>query len=90
MIEDNGMILADSGAILECLKATYDAENLLHLEILGERLACRFWLHYAKGSLMPMLLMKQVFSHLGKPPVPCLLRPIGKALSQGIQKCLAQ
>ncbi|STQ08165.1 glutathione S-transferase [Enterobacter cloacae] len=35
---------------------------------------------------MPLLLMKLVFSSLGKPPVPFGIRTLGKALGQGVQK----
>lgn len=86
VVEDNGLILAESGAILEYLQETYDPASLLRPESPGEKLACRFWLHYAEGSLMPLLMMKLVFSSLGKKPVPWALRPVGKALGQGVQK----
>ncbi len=35
---------------------------------------------------MPLLLMKLVFSSLGKPPIPFGLRSLGKVLGQGVQK----
>ena len=70
VIEDNGLILAESGAILEYLQETYDAESRLKPLDPAHKVQYRFWLHYAEGSLMPLLLMKLVFSSLGKPPVP--------------------
>ncbi len=33
----------------------------------------RFWLHYAEGSLMPLLLMRPLFTFLGKPAGTLLL-----------------
>ncbi|MDU4353201.1 glutathione S-transferase [Phytobacter diazotrophicus] len=86
VLEDDGLILAESGAILEYLQETYDTNSLLKPQ---DREMCqqyRFWLHYAEGSLMPLLLMKLVFASLGKPPVPFGVRTIGKMLGQGIQK----
>ena len=50
------------------------------------KLQYRFWLHYAEGSLMPLLLMKLVFASLGKPPVPFGVRSLGSLLGKGIQK----
>ena len=35
---------------------------------------------------MPLLVMKLIFSRLGKPPVPWLLRPVGGAFGKGVQK----
>jgi len=79
VIEDNGLILAESGAILEYLQETYDAESRLKPLDPAHKVQYRFWLHYAEGSLMPLLLMKLVFSSLGKPPVPFGIRTLGKA-----------
>ena len=86
VVEDNGNILAESGAIIEYLQETYDAESRLKPITNEDKLRYRFWLHYAEGSLMPLLMMKLVFGSLGKAPVPWLLRPVGKVLGQGVQK----
>ncbi len=86
VLEDNGNVIAESGAILEYLQETYDSENRLKPADAQDRLQYRFWLHYAEGSLMPLLVMKLVFSRLGKAPVPWLLRPVGGMLGQGMQK----
>jgi glutathione S-transferase len=48
----------------------------------------RFWLHYAEGSLMPLLLMKLVFASLGKPPVPFGMRALGKRWARGTKAWL--
>jgi len=86
VLEDEGMVLAESGAILEYLQETHDPQQKLKPLSPQERIHYRFWLHYAEGSLMPMLLMKLVFASLGKPPVPIGLRTVGKVLGQGVQK----
>lgn len=86
VLEDGELILAESGAILEYLQETYDPEQRFKPQDLMQRQQYRFWLHYAEGSLMPLLLMKLVFSRLGKPPVPFGIRTVGKILAQGIQK----
>lgn len=86
VVEDNGHTLVESGAILEYLQETYDQEPRLKPQNPAEKLDYRFWLHYAEGSLMPLLMMKLVFSSLGKKPVPLGFRTLGKALGQGVQK----
>ncbi|HBI10847.1 MAG TPA: glutathione S-transferase [Franconibacter pulveris] len=86
VLEDNEHKLVESGAILEYLQETYDGEQRFKPQNPAEKLDYRFWLHYAEGSLMPLLMMKLVFSSLGKPPVPFGFRTLGKALGQGVQK----
>lgn len=86
VLDDDGTVIAESGAILEYLQETYDPDGILKPDDAALRLQYRFWLHYAEGSLMPLLLMKLVFSSLGKPPVPIGFRTLGKALGQGVQK----
>lgn len=85
-ITDGNRVIAESGAILEYLAEHYDAENRLKLMTEDERIASRYWLHYAEGSLMPLLVMKLVFSKMGEAPVPWLLRPVGRAFGKGVQK----
>lgn len=86
VLEHNGLILAESGAILEYLQETYDPGGQMKPQERELKLQYRFWLHYAEGSLMPLLLMKLVFASLGKPPVPFGLRTLGKVLGQGVEK----
>ncbi|WP_455818790.1 glutathione S-transferase family protein [Pseudomonas cerasi] len=86
VITDENRVVAESGAILEYLEAKYDAEGLLKLFDEEEMIQSRYWLHYAEGSLMPLLVMKLIFSRMGKAPVPWLLRPLGSAFGKGVQK----
>lgn len=86
VVEDNGLILAESGAILEYLQETYDTESRFKPLDPAHKVQYRFWLHYAEGSLMPLLLMKLIFASLGKPPIPFGLRALGSVLGQGVQK----
>lgn len=86
VITDGNRVVAESGAILEYLQRKFDSEHLMTLNDEDEQIQARYWLHYAEGSLMPLMVMKLVFGQLGKKPVPWLLRPAGVALSKGIQK----
>lgn len=86
VITDEDRVVAESGAILEYLEAKYDDENRLKPSDEASQLQSRYWLHYAEGSLMPLLVMKLIFSRLGKAPVPWLLRPAGAALGKGVQR----
>lgn len=86
VITDGNRMIAESGAILAYLQQKYDSEHLFAITDEDEQIQARYWLHYAEGSLMPLLVMKLVFGQLGKKPVPWILRPAGVALSKGIQK----
>jgi glutathione S-transferase len=86
VLEDNGLILAESGAIIEYLQEVYDEAGTLKPTAFAEHQQYRYWMHYAEGSLMPLLVMKLIFSRLGKPPMPWLIRPIAGAIGQGVQK----
>lgn len=90
VIEDNGLILAESGAILEYLQETYDAESHLKPRDPAHKVQYRFWLHYAEGSLMPLLLMKLVFNSLGKPPRAVWDAHAGESAGAGSTKSLPQ
>lgn len=85
VVEDNGLIIAESGAILEYLQETYDAEQRFKPQEAQQKRDYRFWLHYAEGSLMPLLLLKLVITRLGKPPVPFGVRSVGKILARGVE-----
>ncbi|MDU6538659.1 glutathione S-transferase [Mixta calida] len=86
VITDGDRVVAESGAILEYLVGRYDRNRLLTPLDEEEALECRYWLHYAEGSLMPLVVMRLIFSRMGKPPVPWLLRPIGAAFGNGVRK----
>ncbi|WP_034911550.1 glutathione S-transferase [Erwinia sp. 9145] len=86
VITDGEQVVAESGAILEYLAERYDLEKRLLPTGQEAHLQSRYWLHYAEGSLMPLLVMKLIFSRMGQPPVPWLLRPIGNAFGKGVQK----
>lgn len=86
IVTDSGLTLAESGAIIDYILDRYDNAHLLappdsHSD---EWVSYRYWLHYAEGSLMPLLVMKLVFSMLGKAPVPLLARPIGAVVGKGV------
>src|SRR4051812_43963950 len=64
VITDGGKTLAESGAIIEYLLHTYGQGRLLPPEGTPERLRYTYWLHYAEGSLMPLMVMKLVLGSI--------------------------
>lgn len=83
VITDNGVTVAESGAIIEYLVNTYGKGTLVPAEGTQERLRYTYWLHYAEGSLMPPLLMKLIFLRVGKGKMPFFARPVARAIAKG-------
>lgn len=82
VITDGDTVVAESGAIIEYLIDHYDIEKKL-APALGTpaRLRYTYWLHFAEGSAMSPLLMKLVFNHIEKAPMPFFAKPIAKAIA---------
>ena len=83
VITDGDLTIAESGAIIEYLIDRYDVESKLAPAIgTPTRLRYTYWLHFAEGSAMSPLLMKLVFDHIEKAPMPFFAKPIAKAISK--------
>ncbi len=76
-------MIAESGAIFEYLLDKYDPKGLVPQPGTPERLAYTYWLHYAEGSAMPLLVMKLIFTMIPK-QVPFFMKPFARAISGGI------
>ena len=91
VITDGGITVAESGAILEYLAETYGEKaggvgtTLLPRAGTPEHRQCRFWMHYAEGSLMNWLVMKLVFKTIPTQPMPFFVRPVARGISNGVQ-----
>lgn len=85
VIEEDGRVIAESGAITEYLLDRHDVQGALRPAAgSDDHLRYRYWLHYAEGSAMPLLVQKLLFRALpGR--VPALLRPVARMISKGAQ-----
>jgi glutathione S-transferase len=62
VIEDEGLVIAETGAIVEYLASRFSA---LTPTDPSERRQATYWLHFAEGSAMPPLVMKLLVSRMG-------------------------
>ena len=91
VITNGQEVIAESGAIIEYLVETFGAQaggELAHLQPAPrtpEHRQCRFWMHYAEGSLMNWLVMKLVFMTIPTQPMPFFVKPIARALCGKVQ-----
>jgi glutathione S-transferase len=90
VLQDDTLVLAESGAILEYLADRYDGARQLSPELLpaqsAERLRYRYWMHYAEGSAMPPLLLSLVFARVRKAPMPFFAKPIARGIADKVMK----
>jgi glutathione S-transferase len=80
VITDGGKTIAESGAIVEYIVGAYGDGRLVPAPDTPERLRYTYWLHYAEGSAMPLLLLKLLFNIMPK-RAPALLRPVVRKVS---------
>ena len=94
VITESGLTIAESGAIIEYLVEKYGhlgAGELAHLEPTRgtpEHRRCRYWMHYAEGSLMNWLVMKLVFVTIPNRPMPFFAKPVARAICGKVQEQL--
>lgn len=79
---DEGLTLAESGAIIETLVERYGDGRLAPAAGTPEALRYRYWLHYAEGSAMPPLLLKLMFDRVEQAKMPFFARPIARGIAQ--------
>jgi glutathione S-transferase len=88
VITDNGLTVAESGAIIEYLTQRYgpsSATPLVPPADTPQRMQYTYWLHYAEGSLMPPLVMTLVFNRIESAPMPFFIRPIAKGIVKQVR-----
>ena len=83
VITDGDFTLAESGAIIEYIVATYGNGRLIPAPNSPERLRYTYWLHYAEGSAMQPLLLKLLFTIMPK-RAPALLRPLVRKVTSQV------
>ena len=85
VITDDGVTVAESGAIVEYLVERYGNGRLAPAIGTPQRLQWRYWLHFAEGSAMPPLLLKLIFDKVAQSPMPFFVKPIARGISAKVQ-----
>ena len=80
VITDDGVTVAESGAIIEYLIERYGNGRLAPAIGTPERLRWRYWLHFAEGTAMSPLLLKLIFDRIPQAPMPFFAKPIARSL----------
>ena len=82
VVEVDGLVLAESGAILEHF---VEREGRLRPTTAQGLREYRFFLHYAEGSVMPPLLVQLLVERVRSAPMPVIVKPIARRIAQEIQ-----
>jgi glutathione S-transferase len=90
VIEHEGNIIAESGAIIEYLVEKHGNDRLVPPAGTPDKLRWRYFMHYAEGSLMSPLLMKLVFDKVEGSPAPFFVKPIKRAIAQKVLSTFVQ
>lgn len=84
ILQDDQRVIAESAVILEYLQSKYDPKNQFKPQNDEDAFQYLYWMHYAEGSLMPLLVFQLVMNNVGK-NVPFLIRPIANKITDGIK-----
>lgn len=84
ILTDGDLVIAESAVILEYLQEKYDTEHKFKPQNAEDLMQYNYWMHYAEGSLMPLLVFNLVMSNVPK-HVPLVIRPIAKRIAAGVQ-----
>jgi len=90
VITDDGVTVAESGAIIEYLLERHGDGRLEPARGTPERLRFTYWLHFAEGSAMSPLLMKLVFDRIETSPMPFFARPIARSISRKVKTAMVE
>jgi glutathione S-transferase len=85
VISDGERVVAETGAIIEYLVERHGNGRLAPAAGSDARLRYSYWLHYAEGSLMPLMVMTLIFNRI-VPGSPMLIRPIAAGIVKAVHR----
>ncbi len=86
VVTDGQMTVAESGAIIEYIVGNYGKGRLRPEEGTAARLAYTYWLHYAEGTFMPLMIISLILARIEAAPLPFFARPIAKRIVQKVRE----
>lgn len=86
VLTDDGKVLAETAVIIEYLAEKHPDAGLLPSIGAPGYWPCRYFLHYAEGSLMPNLGQKLLFDFVENAKMPFFARPIARAIAGNVKR----
>ncbi|KXZ67993.1 glutathione S-transferase [Acinetobacter venetianus] len=84
ILVDDGDVIVESAVILDYLQQRYDQQQQFRPQDLKGQRQYYYWMHYAEGSLMPLLVMTLVMNNVSK-HVPWIVRPVAEKITDGVK-----
>ncbi|MDX1516411.1 MAG: glutathione S-transferase [Woeseiaceae bacterium] len=85
VITDGDVTVAESGAIIEYLVEHYDKQQLAPAPGSAARREYTYWLHYAEGSFMPLMIVALILGRIETAPLPFFIRPVAKGIAAKVR-----
>lgn len=85
VITDGDTTVAESGAIIEYLAENYGDGTLLPEAGTAERLAFTYWMHYAEGSFMPLMIISLILARIDSASMPFFIKPIAHGITAKVR-----
>ncbi len=82
---DQQRVIAESGAIVEYVLANHGDGQLLPTPNTVEHGRYQYWLHFAEGTFMPLMVMSLIFNTI-ESKSPLLIKPIAKGITGQVKK----
>lgn len=81
VVVDGDVTMAESGAIIEYLVQRYDDGKLRPAEGGADWRTYTYWMHYAEGTFMPLMIISLILSRIENGPMPFLIKPIARGIA---------
>ena len=85
IISDGDTVVAESGAIIEYLVHKYGDGRLVPADGTPEKLQYTYFMHYAEGSVMPLMILSLVMGRIEQAPVPFFLKPVTRGIANKVR-----
>lgn len=85
IITDGDKVVAESGAIIEYLVGEYGDGRLVPADGTDEKLAYTYFMHYAEGSFMPLMILSLIMARIEDAPVPFFLKPVTRGIASKVR-----
>ncbi|MFK8052331.1 MAG: glutathione S-transferase family protein [Woeseiaceae bacterium] len=86
VITDGDIVVAESGAIVEYLMEKFGAGKLQPEDNDAARRAHTYYMHYAEGTVMPLLIIALLLNRIDTAKMPFFVKPIAKGITGKVRE----
>lgn len=86
VITDGDVTVAESGAIVEYLMEHYSDGRLRPADTPEARRDYTYWLHYAEGTMMPLMIIGLLMRRVDDAKMPFFVKPIARGITGKIRE----